>query len=208
MTAECLVCFEEFGAEHEPQILIPCCHTICAICAARLAQVTSHFLCPQCQQAITDTKKNFALIEALENFKKKKSLPTPPAASSSFAANVCKTTRLFLSMVKDKPPESVYDVIKSLDISGNLLVLLVHKIYANYTLYFPGKIPRAQFELACKNYTYLLLWLCGSYYVDPQEKPFVDLLRAFHDVCKDDALDQQLLAVAVKSNPKFFDFTF
>lgn len=113
--------------------------------------------------------------------------PPPPQA---------KATKLF------PQNDAIYNIIKPLDVSKNLLHLLVHKVFRN------KELTQGKFDLACLEYNYFLLCLRGSCFLDPCKKQFIDLLRSFHEVCKDENLDRQLLTAAIQINPTLCDFSF
>ena len=79
---DCKICFEKFSKiERQPNVLIPCGHTVCLECLNKLKIQNStardyldelylfqfqQLKCPTCRQAIKDDKPNYAILDLLD----------------------------------------------------------------------------------------------------------------------------------------------
>lgn len=71
----CAICREEYSPEHLPRALVPCGHSICSACLARLPQQQ----CPLCRTKLVGPIPNYSLQAQMKE-------PEPPAAGSAPAA--------------------------------------------------------------------------------------------------------------------------
>lgn len=123
--AECDICGEHYNTtNHEPKILLPCCHTVCSGCVVEMRG--SFFKCPFCQTHVTDTKKNFALSNLLEA-----SFPAPAPAPAPRKSGV---TKIFLSLLglKQKtisPQEQILNLLRPLKLSEQQIFQLMIKLF-------------------------------------------------------------------------------
>lgn len=61
----CKICLQDYNdSNHQPQIILPCCHTFCSYCIGHKMVDLS---CPDCGNLIKERKTNTAILDALNH---------------------------------------------------------------------------------------------------------------------------------------------